>query len=223
MRLICIAVAVLVAALSSSRAADNLPFKAPAYVTAPCTLQSCSGFYVGMGLSGSGTNADIVGSGINNSVFAAGGVIDVHGGYQFWNGTFFAAFEGGIGNTFQPNQPISALGAKSLTGYEIIKLGAGLQGLFTQPSGTPAPGQAPAAINIPSQIASLLMSPYFVTGAMQRNGVSQWITGAGAEFLLASHWNLDLRYVYGAPINSTSPLNGAPALNLVTLGLNYHF
>ena len=197
--------------------------KAPAYTSTPCTLTSCSGFYAGMGLAGSGTNANIVGNGIQGSVFAAGGDIDVHAGYQLWNGTFFAAGEVGIGNAFQPSQPISALGAKTLTGYEIIKLGGALGGLFSQPTGTPAAGQAPAAINIPSAIASVLMSPYFTTGAMQRSGTSQWITGAGAEFLLASHWNLDLRYVYGSPVVNTNPVNSLPPLNLVTLGLNYHF
>ena len=198
-------------------------YKAPAYVSTPCTLTSCSGWYAGMGLSGSGTNANIIGNGIQGSVFSAGGDIDIHGGYQLWNGTYFAAGEVGIGNSFQPNQLVSSLGAKTLTGYEVVKLGGTLGGLFSQPTGTPVAGQAPAAINIPASSASILMSPYFVTGAMQRYGVSQWITGAGAEFLLASHWNLDLRYVYGAPVTSTTPTGSLPPLNLVTVGLNYHF
>jgi opacity protein-like surface antigen len=200
-----------------------LPLKAPVYVSAPCTPQQCSGWYAGVGLSGSGTNADILGSGINNSIFAAGGVLDVHGGYQFFNGQYFAAAEVGVGNAFQPNQLISSIGARTLTGYEVVKLGMGLGGLFVQPSGTPTAGQAPTAITIPSTIANAMLSPYFITGAMQRNGISQWINGAGTEFLLASHWNLDIRYVYGSPISSTNPLNGAPPLNLVTVGLNYHF
>ena len=223
MKLLCTLLALLLpsAALAGDLNAPALPFKAP--VSSPCTLQGCSGFYLGVGLSGTGTNADIVGNGVNGSVFAAGGIIDVHGGYQLWNGQYFAAFEGGIGNQFQPSQPLSSLGAGSLVGYEKIKLGLGLTGLFNQPSGTPASGQAPAAINIPASIAAALISPYLTTGAMQRNGVSQWISGAGAEFLLASHWNLNLEYVYGAPVSKTSPFNGAPPLNLVTLGLNYHF
>lgn len=212
-------IAVAVLALSPARAAD-LPFKAPPALLplAPiCTMTSCSGWYVGMGLSGNGGNADIIGNGINGSVFAAGGTIDVHGGYQLWNGSYFAAVELGIGNEFLPSQPLNTLGGQSLVGYEKVKLGMGLSGLFNPVTAPAAAGQSPTAINIPASIASVLMSPYIQFGAQQRAGISQWISGAGAEFLLASRWNLDIGYTYATPVNDL------PAENKVTIGLNYHF
>lgn len=197
--------------------AADVAVKAPVTKIPVCTLMSCSGWYAGVGLTGIGTNANIIGNGLSGSVFAAGGEIDIHGGYQLWNGTYFAAAEAGIGNVFQPNQSISTLGKGSITGYEIVKLGYGLQGLFNVNTAPAAASQAPSGINIPSSIAGSLMSPYILMGAQQRAGISQWINGAGAEFLLASQWNMDLRYTYA------SPSGALPSDNKVTIGLNYHF
>jgi len=52
-----------------------------------------------------------------------------------------------------------------------------------------------------------------VFGGMQRRGISEWINGAGAEFIIASGWNLDLKYLY-APSQQ-----GVPTTNLVQLGI----
>lgn len=199
-------------------AADvGLPaLKAPAAAN-PCTLQSCSGWYAGVGLSGDATNANVVGNGLNGSVFAAGMNLDIHGGYQLWNGTYFAAAEIGVGNQFQPTQSIGSLGG-SITAYEKIKLGMGLAGLLGGAFAAPAaPSQSPTVINLPSTIASALISPYVVLGAQQRHGISQMISGVGNEFLIASHWNLDISYTYAAAVKDLS------SENKVTLGLNYHF
>lgn len=200
-----------------ARAADvtapAFPVKVPTY--ADCTPASCSGWYAGVGLTGNGTNADIIGSGINQSVFAAGGIIDLHGGYQLWNGTYLFAAEAAIGNQFS-NGPINQFGAKTLVGYEIVKLGGSLTNLFSQ-GASPAPGQAPTSFSLPGSISQALISPYFAMGAIQRAGVNEWATGAGVEFALAQGWNLDTRYMY-APAQQ-----GLSALNMVTIGLNYHF
>jgi hypothetical protein len=214
----------LIAGLAISTAAiaaDNLPtiptFPLKAPVSTGCTLTSCSGWYAGMGLSGNGTSLDIVGQGINQSIFGAGGTIDIHGGYQLWNGTYFAAAEAGIGNEFLPNQPINTLGAASLVGYEKVKLGMALSGLFNPATAPAAGSQSPTAINIPASIANILMTPYVQMGAEQRKGVSQWINGAGAKFLLASHWNLDIGYTYAAA------QGGLGSENKVTMAIDYHF
>lgn len=203
-----------------SMAADNLPtpvfpIKAPA--STGCTLTSCSGGYVGFGLAGSGTSLDILGSGINQSIFGAGMDLNVHAGYQLWNGTYFAAIEAGIGNEFLPNQPLNTLGGQSITGYEKVKLGMGLAGLFSPVTAPATPSQGPTPINIPASIAGALMTPYIEFGAQQRKGFSQLTTGAGAMFLLASHWNLDLDYTYASAQTSL------PSENKVTIGLDYHF
>jgi hypothetical protein len=142
--------------------------------------------------------------------------LDVHAGYQLWNGTYFAAAEAGIGNQFQPTQSLSSLGS-SLEGYEKVKLGIGLSGLLGGALAPATPSQAPTGINIPATIANTLMSPYVQIGAQQRKGISQMISGAGAEFLLASHWNLDIGYTYAPAVGSLS------SENKVKMSVDYHF
>ena len=205
--------------VGNARAADVaapvFPIKAQqAFQPADCTPASCSGWYAGVGLTGNGTNADIIGNGLNQSVFAAGGILDLHGGYQMWNGTYLFAVEAAVGNQFS-NGPVNQFGAKTLVGYEIVKFGGALSGLFNQTS--PAPGQAPASFSVPAAINQAMISPYFAMGAIQRAGINAWATGAGAEFALAQGWNLDTRYMF-APAQQ-----GLNALNMITIGLNYHF
>lgn len=203
---------------TAAMASDNLPVKIPTIAPSTgCTLTNCSGGYAGFGLGGSGTSLDILGSGINQSIFGAGMELNVHAGYQLWNGTYFAALEAGIGNEFLPNQPLNTLGGQSLVGYEKVKLGMGLAGLFSPVTAPAVPSQGPTPINIPASIAGALMTPYIEFGAQQRKGFSQLTTGAGAMFLLASHWNLDLDYSYATPATSL------PSENKVTISLDYHF
>lgn len=211
------AVAVAIALLCGPALAADLsfPIKAAAVAANPCTVTSCSGWYVGVGLTGNGTNADIVGNGVNQSVFAAGGILDVHGGYQMWNGTYLFGAEVGIGNQFS-NGPIGDFGSKSLIGYEIVKFGGSLTQLFNTTATTTA-GQAPAGVTVPSALANAYIAPYVAMGAIQRAGINQWATGAGAEFVLAQSWNLDLRYMYAPALNDIA------SMNLVTIGVNYHF
>ena len=210
----------LTASMGAAIAADvGSPVrKAPAALaTAGCTMTSCSGAYAGVGLAGDGTNANVLGNGLGGSVFAAGMGLDVHAGYQLWNGTYFAAAEVGIGNQFQPTQSIGSLGS-TIEGYEKIKLGMGLSGLLggsiTAPS---TPSQSPTAINLPATILGSLISPYVQVGAQQRHGISQLISGVGNQFLIASHWNLDVGYTYAPAVGALS------SENKVKIDLNYHF
>jgi hypothetical protein len=209
----------------SAKAADNLPagtaaisaaIKAPALTAANCTIANCSGFYAGAGLTGNGTNADILGNGINQSVFAAGGILDAHAGYQMWNGTYLFGFEVGLGNEFS-NGPISNFGSKTLVGYEEVKLGGALSNLINTTTGTTASGQAPGPLTVPSSFANVFMAPYVSFGAMQRGGYNEWVTGAGMEFVLAKNWNMDVGYRYAPATGSIG------SLNMVTIGLNYYF
>ena len=79
----------------------------------PCTPTSCTGFYVGAGVIGNGTNADIIGNGLSGSVFGAGAAPHLTAGYQLANGTYFLAVEGSIGYTVN-----SVVTAGGLTGTE---------------------------------------------------------------------------------------------------------
>jgi opacity protein-like surface antigen len=214
-------------------AADlTLRTKAPAYTPPVCTagaamtttmaavLPSCSGFYGGFSLQGLGSNLDILGSGINNSVFAGGGIVGGVAGYQFWNGQFFFAGEANLGLDVQTNGVNSAAGFKNWDAGIFAKAGIGLSNLIGigQP-GTVGTGTPSQGINLAIIPGTSLMSPYLVIGESFKNGNQGWTMGAGTEFILAQGWNLDVYYhhinwnsttavaIPGATIMSTTPEN----------------
>lgn len=206
-----------VTAATTATAAD-LPRKAPPVQAAPCTIQSCSGWYVGADLIGFTSNVDVLGQGVRNSLFAGGQAFGVHAGYQLWNGRFFAAFEAGVNYEVHPTSPGVENSRNRVTGLQLVKLGAGLNGLLGGMAVAPATGsQSPAGVTVPADLASALIAPYLITGAMQRGHGTQSVTGAGSEFLLSSGVNLSLEYLYGPP------MNGDPATQMVRLGLNRKF
>jgi hypothetical protein len=205
-----------------AHAADNLPalpnfaIKAPA--PAPCTPQNCSGWYAGFGVLGDGSNADIIGNGINGSVFSTGGAIKIQGGYQLWSGAWFAAIDGGIGYEFTTNTsaslPVTNKGGSKFIGTELVKLGYN----FFPQSATAAttPSQSPIPLVVP---ANLLASstPYATFGGMQRRGISEWVNGVGVQTVIAAGWSSDVKYLY-APSQQ-----GIPATSVVMIELNKHF
>ena len=201
---------------TAALAADvTLPTKAPAYVATPCVSGSCSGWYADFGILGDGTNADIVGGGLNNSLFQTGGALMVGGGYQLWNAAWFAAIEGNVGYEFsQNNGTLIKQGGSKFVGQELIKLG---YNFF--PSAQPAtttPSQSP----VPLPTASSIMAsttPYLTFGGMQRRGISEWVNGAGVETVVAAGWSSSLEYLY-APLQQ-----GVPATQVVSLKLQKHF
>lgn len=207
------------AALLSPAYAADIPTKAiPFANSAPCIPQNCSGWYAGFGILGDGSNADIVGNGINGSVFSTGGAIKVQGGYQLWNGAFFAAAEGNIGYEFTTNVsagvPVAQKGGSKFIGAELIKLG---YNFFPQATAAQtSPSQSPIPLIVP---ANLLASstPCLVFGGMQRRGVNQWVSGACVDTIIASGWSTSLKYLY-APSQQ-----GLPATSVVMIDLNRHF
>ena len=205
--------------LASPALAADLALKAvPLPASQPCAAGACSGWYAGFGILGDGTNVDIIGNGINGSVFAAGGAITVHGGYQLWNGSWFAAIEGGVGYEFTraaaSNLPIVNNGGSKFVGTELVKLGYNF--FPSSQSAVVTPSQSPIPLVSPANFFAAT-TPYLVFGGMQRRGKSLWANGAGAETVIAAGWTSSLQYLY-APSQ-----NGDPATNIVMLGLNKHF
>jgi len=222
------AAAVLAASALSASAAD-IPVKAPSWVpsSSGCTQLQCSGWYAGFNIMGVGSNMDILGSGINGSVFAGGGSIGVQGGYQFWNGDFFFAAEAFGDYTVNGNPVIAGGGSQPRYVFgQIAKFGGKLSALFgapTTPGGT-TPTQGTAPIAIPSTLSAALISPYVQFGAVERPWGSGWATGAGAEFVIASGWNLDLSYLYVKYANpNLSLVQSEASENLIKLSLNRKF
>ena len=189
--------------------------KAP---VAPCVAQNCSGWYAGFGIMGDGSNADIIGNGINGSVFSTGGVIKAQAGYQLWSNAWFAAIDIGAGYEFTTNNsasvPVTPKGGSKFIGTELIKLGYNF--LPQSTVSTTTPSQSAIPLTVP---ANLLASstPYLTFGGMQRRGISEWVNGAGIQTVIAAGWSSDVKYLY-APSQQ-----GVPATSVVMLELNRHF
>lgn len=182
----------------------------------PCSPTSCTGFYAGGFLAGNGTNADIIGSGIDGSVFAGGGIPGFDIGYQFANGTWFLGGEAGVG--WQVNTATTANGTTTnesgVFGYEIAKVGGQLSGLL----GTTA------SITPPSALTAQVISPYGLVGAVERQFASGWATGAGVTFDISPKVFLDLKYMYvnygaGATVGNLT----FPSENILMVSMNYKF
>lgn len=184
----------------------------------PCAAGSCSGWYAGFGVLGDGSNADIVGNGINGSVFSTGGAIKAQGGYQVWSGSWFAAVDLSAGYEFTTNAsasvPMAEKGGSRFIGLETIKLGYNF--FPSTATATTTPSQSPVPLLVP---ANLLASttPYFRFGGMQRRGVSEWVNGAGIQTVIAAGWTSDVSYLY-APAQQN-----VPAASIVTFEINKHF
>lgn len=218
--LLSLAVAALLG--GSAFAADLTPVKAPVYAN-PCTIGtattplSCSGFYIGGGLSGQGSNADIIGSGINGSVFAGGMVPSAAVGYQYVQGNWLFGAELDLGYAVGSNVNVNTLGTNlnGLRVTEFFKVGGNLAGLL----GTQVP------ITIPPQLANSVLGIYAGVGSSQWQMASAWASGttsgAGVLFDIGPRWFGDLRYTY-TNFNSAK-VNGITVQNDQSLrvGLNY--
>lgn len=221
-------------ALCGSAMAANLNLKAPAYVAPVCSAgstamaPSCSGFYAGLNVQGIGSNLDILGSGINNSVFAAGGLVGLDVGYQFWNGTFFLAGEGQIDYDFQNNALSAEPFQQRWDANILMKAGVGLSNVIGigQPNttGMPTPSQGP--INLAVIPGTAFMSPYAVVGGAFKSGQQGWITGAGAEWILAQGWNLDIYYHHinwnAAPAGAITGATVTPSVTENRVGFSFN-
>jgi opacity protein-like surface antigen len=231
-------VAVSSLAVCAAQAADLPTVKKAAALpaAAPCTVQQCSGFYLGVNLSGQGSNADILGQGINGSIFAGGGMLGAQAGYQWWNGQWMFAIEGGADGVVTSGTQVGAPGTTALAtvdnrlfAWQVVKAGLGLQGLFGAPTATATPGQTPAPIQIPQFLLASLAAPYVQFGAAERIHATGWLSGAGAIFVLAQNWTLNVDYKHvsysGTPAD---PANGVVTAlpktdDIVTVGLNWNF
>ena len=211
-------IAVGLAACSAVHAADVQlpPVKAP--VAAPCIAGSCSGWYAGFGVLGDGANVDIIGNGINGSVFAAGGALKAQAGYQLWSNAWFAAIEAGAGYEFtraaNSGLPIQNNGGSKFVGTELVKLGYNF--FPSTASAVVAPSQSPLPLVSPANILAA-STPYLTFGGMQRRGKNLWVNGAGVQSIISAGWSSDIKYLY-APSQ-----NGDPATNVVMIELNKHF
>lgn len=207
-----------VAALSSHAFAADVPLPVKSPLKVSCVPGNCSGWYAGVGLLGDGSNVDVVANGVSGSVFSTGGALKVQGGYQLWNGSWFAAFDASVGYEYTTNvsagAPVVGAGGSRFIGTELLKLG---YNFFpsTAAAITP-PSQSPVPLTVP---ANLLASstPYLTFGGMQRRGRNEWVSGVGVQTVIASGWSTDVKYLH-APSQ-----DGEPAASIVMFEINRHF
>jgi len=193
-------IAAAAALLSTTALAADLPTKAPVYVplSDPCSVAtattplSCSGWYVGAGLAGEGSNADIIGSGIVGSVFAAGMTPTVDAGYLYAKGNWLFGAEFDAGYSVGTNAVTNGVG-NSFNGFRLtedFKAGGNLSALL----GNAAP------ITIPPQLAAAVIGPYVHVGTTQWQLPGAWangvVSGAGVLFDIGPRLFGDLRYTY---------------------------
>jgi hypothetical protein len=195
----------LLAATGTASAADlKLAVKAPVKpVPVACSLTQCDVWFIGVGLYGAGSNVDIIGQGISNSVFSNGGFVMPTIGGQVWYSNIFLGAENMAGWAFGSPSTINGASTTMQGGIDIFWMEAGgsLGTLFGS-------GSQPVQIN--NALAADLISLYVGTGPAQPFGSSPlgtksfWTTGAGARYLIPtpSPLLLDVKYIFGNNQNS---------------------
>jgi hypothetical protein len=212
----------LLAGVSSAMAADQNPPAVKAPYVPVCTTANCTGIYVGGHIEGLGSNADIIGSGINGSIFNGGAGLGAHVGYQLWNGQFFAAGE--LGGTYDTGSSTVIGNLADVKPYSfeyLAKFGYGLNNFFN--SGPATPSQGPVAIF--QNLNAALISPYAIVGGRTRNFGTGLVSGAGVEYTLGGGWNAYAEYLH---VNYNQTVNGAAPVsigteNVVRAGINRKF
>lgn len=212
----------LIAGMIPAMAAD-LPAKALAQAPAvqPCASAGpCTGFTLGFHLEGAGSNADILGSGLNGSIFNDGVGLGVQAGYQFWNGQFFIAGEAG-GTFYTGSNPALAAIAGLNTNWSadiVAKAGYGINGLFNSPPANTQPITPIQALN------GAMLTPYFIVGERFRDHLNGFIAGAGIAYSLGGHSEVFVDYKHVTYNQNT--LLGLVQIGQeqsVTAGYNYKF
>ena len=192
----------------------------------PCTTNQCTGWFVGPSLFGAASNADIIGQGLDNSVFANGGAAGGTIGAQYWMNGIFLGVEDFLGYSFGGSANVGT-GSAQVGGTWLnafwFEAGGSLGDLF---------GSGASPIPIQNALISDLISPYFLTGPATAFGggstlgaSSFWTSGAGVRYLLPNANRpilLDFKYVYGAN-NNTVGLASNKNFQLVGVTLSLPF
>lgn len=209
-------------AINKAIAADLITKAVPALVPSNgCTPTSCTGAYVGFGIYGDGTNANIIGNGLDNSVFAGGVIPSINLGYQYAAGNWFFAGELDFAGQFQTQSTVNGLSGNQNGPLfmQIVKVGGNLSSLL----GTQSP------ITIPPTLSAAVISPYVFIGPAEHGFglgggfVSGTASGAGVTFDIGKNWFGDLRYTniqYGASSNAAFNFNSQ---NIIGVSFNYKF
>ncbi len=177
--------AALAGALTGGAAAADMPTKAlPAPIVVVSPYAWLNGLFIGMGVSGSGTNFDVLGNGVNGSINANGTIMDVHASYKYYDGTRYAAVTAGCGVSMAMNASAAGgIPSDNLMCMELIDAG-GFLGNVIDISNSILPDAFKGAI------------PFATMGAAQRMSKTGRVGGVGAIMPIAnSSWVMGARYL----------------------------
>lgn len=218
--------AAAVATLSQAFAADVLPAvvkaKAVSFVGNPCTPVTCTGFYVGGGLGGVGTNIDVIGNGLNGSVGAGGMLPTLKFGYLYAQNNWLFGIEAAF--AYQTNSKVTVGDASGSQAGMLMTQGVKFGGNIATLLGT----TAIAPITIPPSLAAAVINPYLQAGAAEHQVVGGGLasgaySGAGVLFETGAHSFVDIDYKniqYGATKSGLAAFNQE---NVITASWNYKF
>lgn len=167
-------------------------FSDPCVIASGATPLSCSGWYVGAGLAGQGSNANIVGNGLTGSVFAGGMTPTVDAGYLYAKGNALFGVEFDAGYSVGTSASVNGVG-NSFNGFRItedFQAGGNLSALL----GTQTP------ITIPPSLANSVIGPYVHVGTTQWQLPGAWangvVSGAGVFFDIGPRIFGNFKYSY---------------------------
>lgn len=159
------------------------PLKAPAAVDAS-PVAALNGLFLGFGVSGSGTNFDVLG--LTGGVNANGNVIDGHISYKFFDGTKYAAATAGCGyDTTMNTNAVGGLPPDHLFCTELVDLGGWLGSVVNISQNPMLPDFLKGGI------------PFVTVGAAQRLSRTGRAAGIGMILPIASapNWVAGARYL----------------------------
>lgn len=215
-----VAIPLLFAALvysGDAKAQTTMPVKAPPAATAAtsvCTVTSCPNmFFIGAGLGGIGNSVDIIGAGIDNSVFADGMLPFAEAEWLNWNGQTLLGVKAGGGYQFAQDASIGAANSSQsgMLGWVMFEAGGNISTLFGNPS----------SVTVLGALQQDLMTLYAQAGPVfVKNGGTIPGLGAGAKYCISGngdcHLQLDLSYVYANDQADTTK-----NVQIVTAGMKF--
>lgn len=193
-----------------AHAQSTISTKAPIVSSATCTTSLCQNYiFIGGGIGGVGSNLDIIGSGLDNSVFADGMLPFADAEWMTWNGTFLLGVDVGGGYQFAQGASIGGItnNQSGGMGWAIFEAGGSLSSLLNIPS-----------VSVLGPLQTDLMTLYGGTGPLFEAGATLPALRAGAKYLVGPNLQLDLNYTYA---NDQS--NSTKNVQLVLIGLKYGF
>lgn len=209
-----VALAAFLMFASNAKALDLL--KAPAPSLPVCSVNYCNGWLVSAALSGVGSNIDVIGQGIQNSVFAGGEIPQIGGGYIRWDGKFLVRASAYLGWQANTNGAVAGrpFDANGFFAAEYVDLGGQLSQLVGGVSNSPV---------IPSALQNNVMAEFVRLGSVQRTWGTSGVTGAGVMLNVGPNDFVDLVYTLIGQPNGSNGNSNVKQENLITFSWNHVF